>query len=62
MSASQANGGMAARRAVVRWAARLFRRDWRQHLLILSLLTVAVAAAVGFSCAAFNIAPVSGRC
>ena len=45
----------------VRWAARLFRRDWRQHLLILSLLTVAVAAAVGFSCAAFNVAPVSGQ-
>jgi len=51
MSTSQANGngGIPARRAVVRWATRLFRRDWRQHLLILSLLTVAVAAAVGFS-------------
>ena len=61
MSTSQGNGGMPARRAVVRWAARLFRRDWRQHVLILSLLTVAVAAAVGFSCAAFNVAPVSGQ-
>ena len=61
MSTAQGNGGMPARRAVVRWAARLFRRDWRQHVLILSLLTVAVAAAVGFSCAAFNVAPVSGQ-
>jgi len=52
---------MPARRAVVRWASRGFRRDWRQHLLILSLLTVAIAAAVGFSCAAFNVAPVPGQ-
>ena len=35
--------------------------NWRQHLLILSMLTVSVAAAVGLTCAAFNIAPVSGR-
>ena len=34
------------RRAVVRWAWRLFRREWRQQLLVLALLTVAVAAAV----------------
>jgi len=40
------NGGVAARRAVVRWAWRLFRREWRQQLLILALLTVAVAATV----------------
>src|SRR5205814_7428546 len=33
-----------ARRAVVRWAWRLFRREWRQQLLVLALLTVAVAA------------------
>ncbi len=55
------NGGIPARRAVSRWAWRLFRRDWRQHMLILSMLTVSVAAAVGLTCAAFNIAPVSGR-
>ncbi len=58
---SGGNGGIPARRAVSRWAWRLFRRDWRQHLLILSMLTVSVAAAVGLTCAAFNIAPVSGR-
>ncbi|RPI08749.1 MAG: ABC transporter permease, partial [Actinobacteria bacterium] len=61
MSSGPSNGGMPARRAVVRWAYRVFRRDWRQQLLILSLLTVAIAAAVGFSCVAFNIAPVPGQ-
>jgi len=39
-------GGIVARRAVVRWAVRLFRREWRQQLLVLGLLTVAVAAAI----------------
>jgi putative ABC transport system permease protein len=39
-------GGLAARRALVRWAWRMFRREWRQQLLILALLAVAVAAAV----------------
>ena len=38
------HGGMAARRAVVRWAWRLFRREWRQQSLVLALLLVAVAA------------------
>src|SRR5439155_16990508 len=39
-----AGGGGPARRAMVRWGWRLFRREWRQQLLILGLLTVAVAA------------------
>ncbi|HEX9342013.1 MAG TPA: FtsX-like permease family protein, partial [Actinomycetota bacterium] len=39
-------GGAAARRAVIRWAWRLFRREWRQQLLVLALLSVAVAATV----------------
>ncbi|MBV9451263.1 MAG: hypothetical protein JO345_35795 [Streptosporangiaceae bacterium] len=39
-------GGIVARRAVVRWAWRLFRREWRQQLLVFGLLTVAVAAAI----------------
>ena len=39
-----AHGGGPARRAVIRWAWRLFRREWRQQLLVLALLTVAVAA------------------
>src|SRR3954451_23276895 len=49
-------GGIAARRAVVRWGWRLFRREWRQQLLIVSLLTFAVAGSIGFSAAAYNIA------
>jgi putative ABC transport system permease protein len=40
------NGGVPARRAVIRWAVRLFRREWRQQVLVLALLSVAVAAAV----------------
>ena len=39
-------GGVPARRAVIRWAIRLLRREWRQQLLILALITVAVAATV----------------
>ncbi|WP_433728392.1 FtsX-like permease family protein [Actinoplanes sp. CA-051413] len=38
------NGGMPARRAVVRWAWRLFRREWRQQAIVLALLLLAVAA------------------
>src|SRR5580765_2216118 len=41
------HGGVAARRAVTRWARRMFRREWRQQLLVVTLLTVAVAAAIG---------------
>jgi putative ABC transport system permease protein len=40
------NGGIPARRAVIRWAWRLLRREWRQQLLILALITVALAATV----------------
>jgi putative ABC transport system permease protein len=39
-----ADGGTAARRAVVRWAWRLFRHEWRQQLLVLGMILVAVAA------------------
>jgi len=38
------NGGAPARRAVMRWAWRLFRREWRQQMLVLALITVAVGA------------------
>src|SRR5215211_106211 len=43
----RANGGVAARRAVIRWAGRMFRREWRQQILVVTLLAVAVAAAIG---------------
>src|SRR5262245_4025953 len=45
--AGSKSGGIAARRAIVRWAGRMFRREWRQQLLVVVLLTVAVAAAIG---------------
>jgi len=40
------NGGAPARRAVVRWSWRLFRREWRQQAVVLSLLIVAIAAVI----------------
>jgi putative ABC transport system permease protein len=43
---SDAGSGIVARRAVIRWGWRLFRREWRQQLLVLGLLTVAVAATI----------------
>lgn len=55
------DGGVAARRAVVRWALRLFRREWRQQALVLALLGVGVAAAMFGASAAYNVAPVPGN-
>ena len=40
------DGGVPARRAVIRWAWRLCRREWRQQLLVVGMLTVAVAAMI----------------
>src|SRR5262245_60706871 len=51
------SGGIAARRAVIRWAGRMFRREWRQQLLVAALLTVAVAAAIGSITMVYNTAP-----
>ncbi len=48
------NGGVPARRAIVRWAWRLLRHEWRQQLLILALITVAVAATFVGSAVATN--------
>jgi putative ABC transport system permease protein len=48
------NGGAAARRALVRWAWRMFRREWRGQILVTALLTVAVAAAIGSVTVAYN--------
>jgi putative ABC transport system permease protein len=55
--AGPGNGGVAARRAVIRWAGRVFRREWRQQLLVVTLLTVAVAAAIGSITLVYNAAP-----
>ena len=51
------SGGIAARRPLVRWAWRLFRREWRQQILVLALLTVAVAAAIASVTIAYNSGP-----
>jgi putative ABC transport system permease protein len=50
------NGGVPARRALMRWGWRLFRREWRQQVLVLSLLTVAVAATICAASIVTNIA------
>jgi putative ABC transport system permease protein len=51
-----AGGGAPARRAVARWAWRLFRREWRQQILVVALLTLTVAAAAFSVSAAYNVA------
>jgi putative ABC transport system permease protein len=55
-----AGGGVAARRAVTRWAFRLLRREWRQQLLVLVLLAFTVAAAAFSEAAAYNVASLPG--
>ena len=50
-------GGVAARQAMLRWAWRLFRREWRQQFLILLLIVVAVAAVVVGSAVAVDTPP-----
>jgi putative ABC transport system permease protein len=53
------NGGGPARRAIARWAWRLFRREWRQQLLVLALLILAVAATtIGLAVASNTVTPV----
>jgi putative ABC transport system permease protein len=54
------NGGVPARRAVIRWAWRLLRHEWRQQLLILALITIAVAATFVGSAVATNAPPPKG--
>ncbi len=40
------NGGLPARRAVLRWAWRVYRREWRQQVLVIALLTFTVSGAL----------------
>ncbi|MFC6020476.1 FtsX-like permease family protein [Plantactinospora solaniradicis] len=51
----RSGGGLPARRAVARWAWRIFRRQWRQQMILLALLTLAVMAAIGGVSAAYNV-------
>jgi putative ABC transport system permease protein len=55
-----ATGGVPARRAVIRWAWRLFRREWRQQFLVLALITVAVAATILGAAVATDTPPPAG--
>ncbi len=47
----------AGRRVVRRWAWRMFRREWRQQLLVLALVAVAMAATAVMAAAAMNASP-----
>jgi putative ABC transport system permease protein len=51
------SGGITARRAVIRWARRMFRREWRRQLLVVTLLAVALAAAISSITMVYNTAP-----
>lgn len=55
-AAQPENGGAPGRRAVIRWGWRLARREWRRHVLILAMLTVAVGATIVGLGAASNTA------
>src|SRR5262245_50079133 len=50
-------GGIAARRAVIRCARRMLRREWRQQLLVVTLRAVAVGAAIASITVVYNTAP-----
>jgi putative ABC transport system permease protein len=52
--AHRAHGFTPSRRAVTRWAWRLFRREWRQQVLVLGLIVVAVTATIVGSAVATN--------
>ncbi len=53
---SSIGDGVPARRAILRWAIRLFRREWRHQTLVLVLLALAVSAAVAGGTAAHTLA------
>ena len=59
-SAGTSNGGVPARRAVIRWSWRMFRREWRQQTLVLALIVVALAATVIGAAVATNTPPRAG--
>jgi putative ABC transport system permease protein len=61
MTVARPRRSASARRAVARWAWRLFRREWRQQILVLALLTAAVAVSIGFASAAYAMTPVPGN-
>jgi len=58
--AGTSDGGVPARRAVIRWSWRMFHREWRQQTLVLSLIVVALAATVIGAAVATNTPPPAG--
>jgi putative ABC transport system permease protein len=58
--AGTGNGGVPARRAVIRWSWRMFRREWRQQSLVLALIVVALAATVLGAAVATDTPPPAG--
>lgn len=48
---------MSARRAVRRWGLRLVRTEWREQLLVISLITMGVALSLLFSLFVFHSEP-----
>jgi len=54
-------GSATARRALIRWAVRLFRREWRQQLVVTLLLALAVAAATWIGTLGFNATPATAN-
>ncbi len=54
---ARAEGGLPARRAMVRWAWRMLRREWRSQILVTLLLLVAVAVAVCGGTALYHAPP-----
>ncbi len=49
-----ASSGRSARRAIFRWSWRLFRREWRQQVLVVALMVLAVAATTVGVALAYN--------
>ena len=45
---------------MIRWAWRMFRREWRQQLLVLALIVVALAATVVGAAVATDTPPPAG--
>jgi energy-coupling factor transporter ATP-binding protein EcfA2 len=57
LAGSPRSSAVTARRALVRWSGRMLRREWRQQLLVLTLLSVSVAAAIGSITVVYNAVP-----
>jgi putative ABC transport system permease protein len=55
-----ASGTLTSWRVLARWARRLLRREWRQQVLVVTLLALTAAAATFSVAAAYNVASLPG--